>query len=424
MKSARILAGKFLGRAFALAAFCGATGALAEPTDGFYWPSGWYHYLNTFQSQTRYWEENIVPADGGVAYWTGTQAGDISFGSAVALRGLDFGKVQLVSASGAERPRILSAGLTLTGDDAFISGTGWGSNASGRDRYICVNATIGGTGSNTLAIRGPGFLTVNSPFANFGTIVAAGGDVITTATSGRLYATGGATALRGGILRWAPSLAAGASASATLGAVTYGSGHNVLNWRKGSGDAATLTIDSLASEGAGSTLWIRPSGGTSTLGGTEKLMVATPPALVNGILDPGVVTHDETSESMPLSFLTYDAAKGVVPYPSSSLVPLADATATDVAVLSASNTSGLSVPRRVWRLKMTPAWWAALLSPTVSVAPSAISSLAESSITSAATCLDSASVFEAESTATSVAVASASGTSEEDGYGTTPLTAS
>ena len=133
MTTARISAGKVWRRAFALATFCGATGALAEPTDGFYWPSAWWHNLSTFQSQTRYWEGNIVPADGGVAYWTGTQAGDISFGSAVALRGLDFGKVQLVSASGAERPRILSAGLTLTGDDAFISGTGWGSNASGRE---------------------------------------------------------------------------------------------------------------------------------------------------------------------------------------------------------------------------------------------------------------------------------------------------
>ena len=310
----------------------------AEPVDGFYWPPYWYHHLNTFQSQTRYWEGNVVPADGGVAYFTGTQAGDIYFGSTVTLRGLDFGSVKIANGSNADHPRILQSGLVLAGDDAFIYGTGWGSNTSGHDRYALVNATVSGTGANTLSVKGPGYLTVNTPFANFGTLVAAGGDIITTATSGRLYATGGTTALRGGIIRWAPSLSAGATASATLGAVTYGSGHNVLNWRKGSGNAATLTIDSLASEGVGSTLWVRPSGGTSTLGDAEKLMVTTPPALVNGILDPGVVTRDESVESWPLSFTTYDSERGVVPYPAASMVELENATATDVAVLSASNT--------------------------------------------------------------------------------------
>ena len=314
----------------------GVIGAWAEPTDGFYWPEGWYHHLDTFQSQLRYWEGNIVPADGGVAYWRGPRAGDITFGSPVTLRGLDFGNVQVANASNADHPRILTTGLTLTGDDAFIRGTGRGT--SGQDRYALVNATVSGTGVNTLTIKGPGFLTVNTPFANFGTVALSGGDTIVSATSGRLLATGGTTALRGGVLRWAPSLAAGASGAASLGAVTYGLGFNELRWLKGNGDAATLTIDSLASEGIGSTLWIRPSGGTSTLGGTEKLMVTAPPALVNGILDPGVVAHDEETESAPLSFLTYDAANGVVPYPVASLVPLADATLTDVAVLSASNT--------------------------------------------------------------------------------------
>ena len=64
------------------------------------------------------------------------------------------------------------------------------------------------------------------------------------------------------------------------------------------------------------------------------------------------------------------------------------------------------------------------MSPTVSVTFVAISRRAELSITRAATCLDAASVFEAESTATSVAVASASGTSDAAGYGTTPFAAS
>ena len=133
---------------FALA-FCFAASLGAEPVDGFYWPSGWYQALNTFQSDKRYWEGNEVPADGGVAYFTGTQAGDISFnsGSTVTLRGLDLGNVQRVNGNGANHPRILTTGLVLTGDDAFICGTGWGSNTSGHGYYLDVNATVSGTGA-------------------------------------------------------------------------------------------------------------------------------------------------------------------------------------------------------------------------------------------------------------------------------------
>lgn len=316
-----------------------ACGVSADPVDGYYWANGWYHHLNTFESQLRYWEGNVVPSDGGVAYFTGTAAGGIYFSSTVTLRGLDFGNVQLTDrGTSGVFPRIMSSGLVLTGDDAFIYGTGRGSATIGHDRYAVINATVSGTGDNTLTVKGAGYLTVNTPFANFGTLVARGGDTIATATSGNLYITSGATALRGGILRWAPSLASGESAAATMGSVTYGSGFNELSWSKGSGDSATLTLASLAAEGDGSTLWIRPNGSLSTLGDTEKLMVTTPPTLVNGIIDPGVVVHDETAESYPLSFTTYDETRGVIPYPSSSMVDLSSAAATDVAVVSATNT--------------------------------------------------------------------------------------
>ena len=131
----------------------GVIGAWAEPTDGFYWPEGWYHHLDTFQSQLRYWEGNIVPADGGVAYWRGPQAGDIKFGSPVTLRGLDFGNVKVTNGSNADHPRILTTGLTLTGDDAFIRGTGRGTSTSGKDRYALVNATVSGTGARPYSRR-------------------------------------------------------------------------------------------------------------------------------------------------------------------------------------------------------------------------------------------------------------------------------
>ena len=104
MKAEQKVLGHSLLRLFAVAVVSLAVGleVSADPVDGFYWPSGWYMTLNTFQSEKRYWEGNVVPADGGVAYFTGTQAGSIAFdsGSTVTLRGLDFGNVQRVNGNG------------------------------------------------------------------------------------------------------------------------------------------------------------------------------------------------------------------------------------------------------------------------------------------------------------------------------------
>lgn len=55
-------------------------------TDGYYWPNGWYHHLNPWET-VRYWERDCVPGDGGVAYFMGTQAGNIVFTTDVALGG-------------------------------------------------------------------------------------------------------------------------------------------------------------------------------------------------------------------------------------------------------------------------------------------------------------------------------------------------
>ena len=124
----------------------GAIGAWAEPTDGFYWPEGWYHHLDTFQSQLRFWEGNIVPADGGVAYWRGPQAGDIKFGSPVTLRGLDFGNVKVANGGNADCGDItISCG--------FVTATG-GRNAAGIGAGY--NATCG-----TVSIADPSKVTQN-----------------------------------------------------------------------------------------------------------------------------------------------------------------------------------------------------------------------------------------------------------------------
>lgn len=100
-------------------------------TDGYYWPNGWYHHLNPWES-VRYWERDCVPGDGGVAYFMGTQAGTIVFTTDVALGGLDFGQVQLYTRDGAVYPTVRANGgsLTLTGDRAFVTRTAHGKTAT------------------------------------------------------------------------------------------------------------------------------------------------------------------------------------------------------------------------------------------------------------------------------------------------------
>lgn len=55
-------------------------------TDGYYWPD-WIYDLNPWGT-IRYWEGDRVPGEGGVAYFTGKMAGNITFTSDVKLNGL------------------------------------------------------------------------------------------------------------------------------------------------------------------------------------------------------------------------------------------------------------------------------------------------------------------------------------------------
>ena len=291
----------------------------------------------SFTADAHYWDGNVLPAGNGVGYFLGTQSANLTFSTAATLRGLDFGNVKVIVSGGKKYPSISGSGLTLT-NNAFISGTGTGDIA-------IVDGVVHGTGANTFTKKGAGNLTVNAKFADFGAI-AVGGGALTATNTGALYASGApAFAVRGGAFRWAPSLPAGGAGAASLGATTYGIGSGSLRWTKGSGNAATLTLASLASEGNGSTLCVHNEGGLASLGDTERLLVTTAPALVNGMLDPGVVTRDTSAESWPFRFTTYDVEKGVVPYPTNQMVNLAVATETNVAVVTATNT--LETSKRV-----------------------------------------------------------------------------
>jgi len=321
----------------ALAA-CGAVSA--EPVDGFMWGPSWWAPYSALAPQ--YWENGVVAKDGGVAYCTGNGAPKFDFTTPWTLRGIDFGNTKINTSS----PAISGGKLTLTGD-AFLAGTGRASASSGWDMFAIVNSTVSGTGANTLTKRDIGILRVDTRFANFGTVAAGGGWMLAIPYSGSLFAADGTTlAVHGGTFDWRPATNVNAtlrSAAATMGATTYGRFGGSIAWAKGLNDSATLTLASLApADAVGSTLELQPSGGAATLGVSEKLLVATAPAAVNGILDPGIVVREKNVESAPFRFTKYDETNGIVPYPVSAMTDLATATATDVAVVTATNTLATS----------------------------------------------------------------------------------
>lgn len=302
----------------------------AVAADGFNSVGTWWVPTTDFATDTRYWEGHRLPTDGGVAHYLGVGLNNQVFAAPVTLRGLDFGNVQ--ESSG--HPQILGGELVLAGD-AFISGSGRGKDDVW-GRIGRVDSTVRGTGANTLTKKGRGELLVNVPFVGFGTLAAGGGRLTTTNAAGRLFATDATLAWKGGIFRWAPSVAAGASATASVGPTAYGPFGGSLMWGRGDGATATLTLETLARTGDGATLWIAPDGGASTLGDSERLFVTGELPQVNGILDPGLVTRDTSAASWPFRFMTYDSEKGVVPYPAASMKPLAEAGETDVAQVTAA----------------------------------------------------------------------------------------
>ncbi len=307
-------------------------GAASEPVDGFCWANAWWApEFNPFAASSPYWEGGVVPRDGGVGTFTGTSLPNIRFNGDT-LRGLDFGDVQFVG-SPRYRPT-LNGSLTLAGD-AFIGGTGGGALIAN------VAGTISGTGDNTFTKKGYGTLVLSTPLADFATVAAGGGTLRTSATDGTLFTSSGTQAVRGGFFSWEP----GAEAVASMRPVAYGPRGGGIKVAAASGATATLSIPSLTPEADGATLWIRAAGGTNALGSTVKVLVSAPPALVNGMLDPGIVTHDESMESWPVLFTTYDAQKGIVPYPATSMVDFSSAASTDVAVVKADTT--LSASKRV-----------------------------------------------------------------------------
>lgn len=264
----------------------------------------------------QYWIDSQVAGEGGVASFSAKNFCNIKFPSGLTLGGIDF----MDGYQAAESVAFGGADVTMSGD-AFVrtSNTGTG---------IRLGVSLMGSAGDTLTTKGAGRLRLFKNFSGFGRVRVADGTLEQAeALSGRVFGDGtvGAFEIAGGIARYNPS--ASGTAVSLPGTLVGGRGAGVLQLNNG----VTMTAADLAFEPGGALL-VTGGAGMSGIGATEKLLFAAPPALVNGILDPRIVTRDLAVTGGPFSFLSYTAADGIAPYPESALVDLASAGSADVAV--------------------------------------------------------------------------------------------
>lgn len=264
----------------------------------------------------QYWIDSQVAGEGGVASFSAKNFCNIKFPSGLTLGGIDF----MDGYQATESAAFGGSDVTMSGD-AFVrtSNTGTG---------IRLGVSLRGSAGDTLTTKGAGRLRLLKNFSGFGRVRVADGTLEQTeAVSGRVFGDGtvGAFEIAGGIACYNPS--ASGTAVSLPGTLVAGRGAGVLQLNNG----VTMTAAGLASEPGGA-LVVTGGAGMSGIGATEKLLFTAPPALVNGILDPRVVTRDLAVTGGPFSFLSYTAADGIAPYPESALVDLASAGSSDVAV--------------------------------------------------------------------------------------------
>lgn len=295
----------------------------AFATDGTMWIGAPSNTAEVRYQDGQYWDGYQVAGDGGVATFAGYSFANVLLPSGLVLGGLDFAAGFQASDSAAFKGMSGVDAITVSGD-AFLAG----SSLTGPR----IDIQLRGTGGNTLVKKGAGQIRLVKNTSNLAALKVADGVLRQdAAVDGRVFgdATVRALEIAGGIAHYNPSTA---GTSVRLpGTLVAGRGAGLLPIRNG----ATLTADTL-SVVEGGALIITNSSGVAGLGTTEKLKFTTAPALVNGIVDPRVVTRDQTKKGGAFTFLTYDADKGLVPYPESSLVDISTATATDIAAVNPS----------------------------------------------------------------------------------------
>ena len=294
-----------------LAAFCGMLG---YSQDGTYWCNGTTYSRNWDASG--YWDGGRIAESGGIATFGFSTLKQLNQN----VVGLELGGINFGSATFAGEG-LYNKAITFVGERPFLSGTGDGA---------LVALELKGTGGNVLVKKGSGriILGTNIPRGScFGEVAVEEGVISSAKGNGRVFSEETPMAVRGGELRWAT--ASTDAAAVTLPSLTAGAGGGMLTVDRGSAPSATLTVGALSIE-PGASLVVKAAAGSAQLGLAEIVKLASAPTLVNGIVDPRVVTRDWTVTPWhPYRFLTYDAERGFLSF--SDYVAFDSAGATDIA---------------------------------------------------------------------------------------------
>ncbi|MCL1921770.1 MAG: autotransporter-associated beta strand repeat-containing protein [Kiritimatiellaeota bacterium] len=236
---------------------------------------------------------------------------------------------------------VLLGGLYMTQQQTFNAAGGDLTFADGAEirayhgnNTTTFNLPLKGTGG-TITKRGSGGVSNNALnmrfaglFEDFATVNLMGGWLESTAAGTVAISTGNVT-LAGSRLTVAPSADTAAQTIAGGGTFTVGPGPNLITMTKHSTSTSfSLTLGGALAHLPGGVLPINRTGwdGTDT-----KIFLAQPPALVNGILPPWIVSANGVGERN--HFVTYDATDGIVDV---TTVDHSLAGAMDIAEVSAN----------------------------------------------------------------------------------------
>ena len=261
------------------------------------------------------WKGGKVPSDGGTAYFVTPSTVKLA-----PTAGLQLGAIEVRSGATAN---LTTRGLTMVGDNPYIQ--------AAYNSVFQIDSTVplSGTGANTLTLKsapGYGFGKFNlyADLPNFALLDLDSGtlDVYRTG-AGQTLLTTGPVRLSGGNLTYVAWMSSAGDASASI-ATGAGSTFTVAPGparlrvaRSTNADTATLTVGPIVREGRAVAELESTSDGDNQLGVTTFIKTTSAPTLVNGFVEPWLVTKGQNADAEDgahhVDFLTYDVDKGFVP---------------------------------------------------------------------------------------------------------------
>ncbi len=261
------------------------------------------------------WKGGKVPSDGGTAYFVTPSTIKLA-----PTAGLQLGAIEVRAGATAN---LTTRGLTMVGDNPYIQ--------AAYNSVFQIDSTVplSGTGANTLTLKsapGYGFGKFNlyADLPNFALLDLDSGtlDVYRTG-AGQTLLTTGPVRLSGGNLTYVAWMSSAGDASASI-ATGAGSTFTVAPGparlrvaRSTNADTATLTVGPIVREGRAVAELASTSDDDNQLGVTTFIKTTSAPTLVNGFVEPWLVTKGQNADAEDgahhVDFLTYDVDKGFVP---------------------------------------------------------------------------------------------------------------